>query len=816
MLSFIGIFSLLIILSECSNTSSKTYINKRNLDFNLDWKFYEGDINGAENAAFDDSGWREVDLPHDWAIEDHVIQDSVRMGPFQKDLEMGDDVGYLRGGTAWYRKTFIQKKNEADNLVFLHFDGVQTEMKLWVNGGYVGTHVYGYTPFYFEITPWLMEAGQPNVIAVQVINPGKNSRWYTGSGIYRQVHLSQLNPLFLDVWGTYIRTVQLDDSKADIKIDLKYNSKLNEESGFILSTEILSPSGEVVAQLEEDLNAAPLESGMVEISVVVHHPELWSPESPVLYHAWFRIIQEGRTVDEVHTPFGIRTIQYDAEQGFLLNGAPVLMKGACMHHDNGILGTATYERAEERRVEIMKNNGYNAIRTSHNPPSEAFLDACDRLGMLVIDESFDMWVLPKRPNDYHVHYKDWWKMDLETMLLRDRNHPSVIMWSFGNEVKERADSLGIKLAEEMIDHIKTFDVSRPITQAICAFWDNPSKEWDDSAPAFELLDIGGYNYQWRQYESDHRKYPERMMFGSESFPMEAFENWQLVEKYPYVIGDFVWTGMDYIGESGIGHAEYTDDPQRRGTFLMPWPWYVSWCGDIDITGQKKPQSYYRDVVWGESNLEILVHEPVPEGFRESVSMWGWPLEKNHWNWEVDPGTPLQVHVYTSYPSVKVELNGREIGMKNVSSSSKLTATFEVPYEEGELRAIGISDNNEMESKSLKTTGRVIGLRLAPERSVIGAGRGEVAYIHLMAVDQEEQLVPLADIPVTITVEGEGELIAAGNASPEHQGSLQDEACSLFRGRALLVIRSSGNPGRITVKADGFEEGISATTTIVAE
>jgi beta-galactosidase len=306
-----------------------------------------------------------------------------------------------------------------------------------------------------------------------------------------------------------------------------------------------------------------------------------------------------------------------------------------------------------------------------------------------------------------------------------------------------------------------------------------------------------------------------MMYGSESFPKEAFKNWQLVEKLPYVIGDFVWTGLDYIGESGIGHSLITDDPEERGSFLMPWPWYVSWCGDLDITGQKKPQSYYRDVVWGESKLELGVHEPLPAGYQEKTSIWGWPLERMHWNWDVEQGTPLQVNVYSSYPSVRLAMNGRVIGEQEVNASN-LTATFEVPFEKGELRATGISHGTEMESKSLKTTGNVTGLKLVPERSVISANRGEVAYIKLMAIDQDERLVPEADFPVSFRVDGEGELLAAGNGSPLIQGSLQDETCNLFRGKALVVIRSNGKKGQISLSASGINEGIQAMTTITVE
>ncbi|MCK4748449.1 MAG: glycoside hydrolase family 2, partial [Bacteroidales bacterium] len=373
----------------------------------------------------------------------------------------------------------------------------------------------------------------------------------------------------------------------------------------------------------------------------------------------------GEEVDRYQQLFGIRSIEYGVEDGFLLNGKEVLMKGACMHHDNGLLGAAAFKDAEYRRVQVMKENGYNAIRTSHNPPSEHFLNACDEIGMLVIDESFDHWVNPKRPNDYSNYFEEWHIKDVQAMVYRDRNHPSVVMWSFGNEVKERADPEGIEIGKTLKSLIKEVDNTRPVTQAVCFFWDNPGKEWDYSAGAFSMLDIGGYNYQFLEYESDHQLYSERLMYGSETFPAQAWENWEMVKRLKYVLGDFIWTGMDYIGESGIGHNRLVGDQPSRGSFLKPWPWYISWCGDIDILGNQKPQSYYRDILWEESKLEMMVVRPVPEGMRSVISMWGWYDELNSWNWEGFEGKPIKVKVYTSYPVVRLELNGEIIGTRTL-------------------------------------------------------------------------------------------------------------------------------------------------------
>ncbi|MBN1763646.1 MAG: DUF4982 domain-containing protein, partial [Sedimentisphaerales bacterium] len=433
-----------------------------------------------------------------------------------------------------------------------------------------------------------------------------------------------------------------------------------------------------------------------------------------------------------------------------------------------------------------------------------------------IDETFDMWVRSKRPNDYHRHFKEWWQKDTQAMLLRDRNHPSVIMWSIGNEINERADTEGLEIAREMTDYIHAFEPTRPVTQAICFFWDHPEKKWDDSAPAFAILDVAGYNYLWYLYAQDHQKYPQRIIVGLESHALQAFENWQMVEQNPYVIGDFVWTGMDYLGEAGIGHSTYHPAGEKpEDQFHQPWPWYIAWCGDIDILGHKKPQSYFRDVVWGESRLEMAVHEPIPDGMVESVFYWGWPREEKNWNWPGSQGQKLQVSVYSDYPAVRLELNGKVIAEKAITEQDMLKAAFMVPCEPGELKAVGMENGKDMETRTIRTTGPATGLRVSPERTQIKADRGEIVYVDIDTLDKEANIVPDAELPVTITVSGPGELIAAGNASPFIEGSLQDPQCNTFRGKALAIIRSTGQSGKIVVEvqSDNLE---SAKTSITAK
>ncbi|RLD69840.1 MAG: glycoside hydrolase family 2 [Bacteroidetes bacterium] len=801
-ISIPGFFVLSLALSifSCDRDAGSSYF--RDADFNGQWQFHMGDISDPTRAGEDESEWIPVHLPHDWSIIDYELQDSLHEGPFFRDLPGGADVGYLRDGTAWYRKEFITPENSVGKQIVLNFDGVQAQMELWVNGKLIGEHVYGYTPFVFDISSALHEPGEINVIAVKTINQGENSRWFAGAGIYRLVTLSLLQPVAVVPWGVYVTTPEVSTDRANINIEIELSNK--KESEVEVSGEILisSPGNKQIKLKSPVVKVGANSLATLTVSGTIEEPALWKINEPYLYTAEVVLYADGEEVDSYHSTFGIRSIAYSVEDGFLLNGEELLMKGACMHHDNGLLGAAAFSDAEFRRVKRMKEYGYNAIRTSHNPPSESFLNACDELGVVVIDESFDQWEEAKRPNDYSNYFKEWHIRDVQAMVYRDRNHPSVIMWSFGNEVKERADPDGIEIGKTLANAIKEVDDTRPVTQAVCLFWDNPGKDWDYSEGAFSMLDIGGYNYQYMEYETDHVKFPERMMYGSETFPKFSWENWEMVKRHSYVFGDFVWTGMDYIGESGIGHNTVFDEQSRQQiSFLKPWPWYVSWCGDVDILGNKKPQSLYRDVLWGESKLEIMAVRPVPEGKSLWISYWGWHDELNSWNWDGYEGVPIKVKVYSSYPEVKLELNGEVIGTAQIDSTDKYTAEFEFPYVPGELKASGMSDGREQESVVLHTTGSASQLELDAEKMVISSDENSLAFINVRSADQKGMVVLTDNSELSVKVSGPAMLQAAGNASPEHQGSFTDDTFSLFRGKGLVIVRSTGELGTITVEVE---------------
>ncbi|MGC1391446.1 MAG: glycoside hydrolase family 2 TIM barrel-domain containing protein [Bacteroidales bacterium] len=791
--------SLSLMLLSCSaDNINNQSINNRNLPFDTGWKFLRDGVSGAENPSFDDSGWRTLDLPHDWSIENFADSDNEdHIGPFTKTSEGGVSTGHVKGGTGWYRKHFKADNSYRMKNVSVCFDGVYMITTVWVNGKKAGDHFYGYTPFSFDISGLLIP-GSDNVIAVEVKNPGKNSRWYSGSGIYRHVWLTITNPLRVAENGLYVKTNLLSQDTAQIQLSVKLKNSDPKNSEGKLVTLISDMDDRVIAKTEKLVEIEPNGTLSVEQSLKITQPFLWSVDNPHLYRATSQVVVKGHIIDSYSVQFGVRTIEYSAGRGFLLNKNPLKLKGACMHNDNGLLGSAAFDRAEERRIEIMKANGYNAIRTSHNPPSKQFLDACDRLGMLVIDEAFDMWEHPKNPSDYSNYFKANWKNDLQSMILRDRNHASVIAWSIGNEIYERADTSGQRIAGQLVRLVKSLDNSRPVTAAVCLFWDHPGTDWSASAKAFASLDLAGYNYEWREYENDHKKYPDRIMTGTESFPMEAFENWQQVEKDSWVIGDFVWTGMDYLGESGIGHVYYD---KRDASFSMPWPWYNSWCGDIDITGQKKAQSYFRDVVWGRSSLEMAVHTPLPAGKKEGISMWGWPAEYQSWTWPGDEGDTLQVSVYSRCQEVRLELNGKVIGQKQISDATRLTAKFTVPYSPGVLKVIGIINGKEVATKVFKTAGKPSHLILSADRTRITADRNDLTYVSVEVRDKDENLVPNTDIIIKFTVSGVGELLASGNAAPDDMQSFRKPECKTFNGKCLAIIRPYAKAGSIKVNAE---------------
>jgi beta-galactosidase len=757
--------------------------------FDDGWKFCPGDIKNAEKPSFNDKTWRDIDLPHDWSIEKLPGQKAGEVvGPFSKESIGTTATGYTVGGTAWYRRTFVLNPGEQFNHTIISFDGVYMNAEVYVNGKQVGIHPYGYTAFYYDITKFLNPSGKANTIAVKVKNEGKNSRWYSGSGIYRHVWLIQKQSMSIAQNGLVVTTEHIGDQhEATLKIATTIDQLETKNTSIKLDITIIGPDGKAVQTLETKPEALVSGSTLIMQRLTLPQAKLWSVDEPNLYTAEVRVIANGVETDNVAVTFGIRTIQFSADKGFLLNGKKVVLRGGCLHHDNGFLGSATIDRAEERRVQIMKANGFNAIRTSHNPPSKQFLDACDRVGVLVLDEAFDMWERPKNPEDYHLYFRDWWKKDLESMVHRDINHPCIILWSIGNELNERADSTGFLIRKRLVTEVHKLDSTRPVTEAICGFWDHPGQKWSTTAPAYADLDVGGYNYLHQQYDADHEMFPKRIMVGTETFPAEAYDNWKQMEKNPWVIGDFVWTAFDYLGETACGNTSYAPKAGPR-VGLKPWPWFNAFCGDMDLCGFKKPQMFYKDVVWHNSKLEMMVHAPVPEGMVETYSYWGWPDEYQSWNWAGYEGSMMDVRVFSNCQAVRLELNGKVIGVQPVYDSSKYIVHFRVPYEPGVLKAVALINGIEVDAKEIRTTGAPAKIKLTADRDRIGADRNDLSYIKVEITDDQGNVIPNAEIPVTFKVSGQGEIAGSGNGCPTDMESFNSSVCKTYRGQALVILR----------------------------
>jgi beta-galactosidase len=793
----IYLFLLSTVVYAQKNTETNNN-SQHNIPFSNAWLFIKGNIKNAEQPNFDDSAWRTIDLPHDWSIEDlpNQINDSI-IGPFDKGAIGGAHTGFTVGGTGWYRKKF---ETEQGKIVSINFDGIYMNSDVWINGHHLGNRPHGYIPFNYDLTPYLNASGQENIIAVRVNNEGNTARWYSGSGIYRYVHLSITDKVHIAPWGVFVSTPDISENGAVIKIETTIKNEDNSNNKINLITSIVSPEGKTVGQAQSSIAVGAKKSNTENQTITITNPKLWSPETPYLYKVITEIREGNNTIDCIETNFGIRSIHFDAQKGFLLNGKRIILKGGCIHHDNGPLGAASIARAEERKIEILKKNGYNAIRSAHNPPSTQLLEACDRLGMLVIDEAFDIWATPKNHHDYHLYFNEWWQKDLEAMILRDRNHPSVIMWSIGNEIPERVQPEGVEITKKLVNETKRLDTTRPVTAALCSYLEpmNAGKSWNETEVIYAMLDVASYNYVGkRYYKSDHEKYPNRIMVGTEIYPNESLDNFTWAEERPHIIGDFIWTAMDHLGEVAI--ARRSLDTKKAFAPIEGWPWINSWCGDIDLIGNKKPQSYYRNVVWRNAPISMAVHSYIPNGTFENLSQWGWPDERQSWTWPGNEGKELNVRVFSRSPKVRLFLNGAVIGEQEIKEGD-ITAEFRVPYQPGVIKAVNVENGKETDAVEFKTTGTPKKIRLTADRVKIKANKEDLSYVMVELVDENNNPVTAYDESmVQFSINGTGCIAAVGNANPKEPMSFQNDKCNTYEGKCLVIIRPTGK-GAITLKA----------------
>jgi len=772
-----AILVFLFLMSCISESIGQNNIIQRRQVFNSDWKFSLGDSSENSKPNFDDSSWRKLSVPHDWSIE----------GKSVKDNPSGGDGGFYPMGKGWYRKTFLVPNEWHGNKVSIYFEGVYMNAEVFVNGESVGMQPYGYTSFEYDLSPYL-KFGEKNTIAVKVDNSQqKNCRWYSGSGIYRNVWLNVKCALHVKNWGVAATTLEVKNNKAKIQVKTTVINESAISQNFVVSTAIEFGKNKITALSSSKIALEPNEEKEITQIFTVDDPKLWSLEKRNIYSVKSSVIAASKVVDVAKIDFGIRTIAFSAENGFVLNGKKIKLNGGCVHHDNGALGAAAYDRAEERKVELLKAAGFNALRTSHNPPSEAFLNACDRLGMLVIDESFDGWREQKNTYDYASIFDKWWKHDVESMVLRDRNHPSIIMWSTGNEIIERTKPEAVETAKMLANAVRNIDPSRPVTSAMTTW----NQGWDIFDPLMAAHDVAGYNYQLHYAESDHKRVPSRIIVQTESYPKDAFANWDLVQKHNYIIGDFVWTAMDYLGESGIGRSIYPGDPEGEHWTGNLHPWHGAYCGDVDLIGWRKPISHYRSMLYNDNEkIYMAVREPNPASGLIKLTSWAvWPTWES-WTWPNQEGKNLEVEVYSKYPKVRLYLNGKSLGEKETGKAQEFKATFVVPYEKGELKAVGIVNNKETESVILRTAGQAAKIKLTADRKTIKADDQDLVYVNVEITDEKGILEPNAQNELTFKVSGAGTIVGVDNANMKDEDLYIADTRKAWNGRALIIIKSN--------------------------
>ena len=785
--------------------------------FDRAWRFVQADPSGAQAPGFNDRSWRQLDLPHDWSLEGENLQDNPG----------GGSIGFFPTGIGWYRKSFDVPGYSKDKLYSVEFDGVYMNSTVWVNGVCLGTWPYGYSSFSYDLTPVLKARG--NVIAVRVDNSQQpNSRWYSGSGIYRHVRLVATSKTHFDKWGVFHHTVSVKDGAARVLVHSDITNAEARARDLSVRQTVLDASGAVVASVEKEI--AMVAGGKLTLDQDIDIPgvRLWDTEDPYLYTLRSQIYASGRELDCVESNLGVRTIEYDVDRGFLLNGKQVKMKGVNLHHDAGAVGAAVPERVWERRIEILKSGGCNAIRTAHNPPAPEFLDLCDKHGMLVMDEAFDMWVAGKNKYDYHLVFNEWHIRDLNAMVARDRNHPSVVMWSIGNEIRDQRSEVGPGLAREMIDYCHRLDPTRLVTAGNDEIASN-SPTSPEFLAAFEN-DIVGYNYpdRWRtrrelNYALDKAEFPNRRVVATESsgyggarrqytLPIPSQDNsqqaarnmrrmsrgiissnlidveqrWRFAMNYDYVIGDFMWTGIDYYGESG-------------------WPSRGSSSGYLDNCGFKKDGFWFFKSIWSQEPVLHLLP---------------------HWNWEGHEGEIIQVVCFTNCEEVELFVNGKSYGKKETefprrgvdvswaqyapgkryATTADLHLTWDVEYKPGEIKVVGKRDGQTFE-EVVRTTGSPYRLRASVDRPSFKAEPGDVAHVTVEVLDADGNVCPVTDNLVRFSIQG-GRLIGVENGNMQDLGSVKASERKAFSGMCLGIV-AADRPGQVTVTVTS--EGLAPST-----
>jgi beta-galactosidase len=793
--------------------------SERRINFDDDWRFFKGSAEGAELPSFDDSKWRALRLPHDWAIE----------GPF--DPKANPHTGALPiFGTGWYRKSFTLPAAAKGKYFWIEFDGAMNNSTVWINGQQLGGRPYGYIGFGFDLTPYLKFGGEPNVVAVRLTPEDRSSRWYPGAGIYRNVWLDVTAAEHVARWGTYVTTPQVSAEAATVNIKTEIRNQAKDPAQLILQSIVLAPNGKEAGRSSASVTVAADGTQSVNGSIGLKNPDRWDIDHPAMYTLVSEVLKGKQVVDRYTTPFGVRSIAFDKAKGFLINGRVVKIQGVCNHHDLGALGAAVSRRATERQLEIMKGAGVNAIRTSHNPPSPELLELCDRMGLLVMDESFDMWRIPKVPNGYSKYFDQWSERDLRDMVDRDRNHPSIIMYSIGNEIPEQGRADGWVEAKRLTGLFHQEDPTRPTTSAFNN-WANAIKN-----KIADEVDIPGMNYAPNHYEEVLKDHPNWVVYGSETascvssrgvyhLPIQKYEKHPSLEltsydiiapswaycpdveftyqdKLPQVLGEFVWTGFDYIGEPTPYFAGRNDN-------TTDWPARSSYFGMVDLAGFPKDRYYLYQSQWTKTPMVHVLP---------------------HWNWAGREGQPIPVMAYTNADEVELFLNGKSLGRKkrfsdtwdmpvnarisrDLKFQTKYRLIWQVPYAPGELKAVAYKDGKQVASDVVKTASAAARIRMTPDRATIASNGDDLSFITVRIEDNGGTMVPEAANLVQFHVTGPGVIAAVDNGKAADDEPFQADHRKAFNGLALLVIRAQpGQAGKIHITATS--EGLAQATVDV--
>lgn len=758
------------------------------INFNSDWKFhFETESNKKSEYHF-----RKISLPHDFSIE------SER----SKDSKMKAKGGFFQGGIGIYEKKFIPKPNLEGKEIFLSIDGAYMNSEIYVNDNLVTIHHYGYSNFWVNISSEIMFQKE-NWIKIIINNDMlPNSNGYSGSGIFRNVFLYISEKLHIINGETFVNTKYLDNTRAVINVSTKVKNEYTDRKAYgMIITEIEGRDKKLIST-GKNIILEPDEVFDFEANLTIENPAIWNINVAQLYTLVNKVIINGKVIDKAETRFGIRTIELSRQEGFKLNGRPMKLKGCCIHHDNGPIGACSYRQAEVRKVELLKQLGYNAVRTVHNPPSREFLDACDRYGMLVVEELFDGWQIRRMAHDYHLYFQDEYLKCVSECINRDKNHPSVIMWSVGNELEESTGcSNGETILKTIIQQIRKSDCERPITSASLT-----EENYHRISDKFlDQLEVAGCLYGEEVWEKENLKYPDRILCQMASYPNKMAEIWSKIGNLTYIIGDFSWTGFDYLGDAGLGRIQRAGEKQDM---LADYPYHISNCGDYDICGFVKPQGEYRRVMWG-MRQEPYIGVEDPQNYKKygSPTKWGWEDIENSWSFPGREGKETKVHIYANADEAELILNGKTVERKEVGSKRSYEAEFEVIYESGILECFTYKNGIKSHKSILATCKAAYEVRLNADRVQMNGNGTDIAYIVCEIVDEDGCVIPYADNAVHITVTGEGVLLGSGNAHPCALNHYQSENLNVYKGRALIVVRGMAQGEiRIRVQADKLKSG----------